>query len=126
MAAAQAAEAGAAGAVSAALLSFGLSPELLFMAVLGCGAFLLLSSSMHRAKALACFLFAAPLGAIVGHAAGARWFDGNADAMKLASFLAAAVAVPVLRGLLVMLDGRSADLWGAAADRALGRKEDGK
>ena len=126
MAAAQAAEAGAAGAVSAALLSFGLSPELLAMAVLGCGAFLLLSSSMHRAKALACFFFAAPLGALVGHAAGVRWFDGDGDSMRIISFLAAMAAVPILRGLLVMLDGRSADLWGAAADRALGRKEDGK
>lgn len=121
MAAAQtAAESFAAASVGAALASFGLTPDLLAFALVGAGAWVLLSSSMARRTALACALFSVPVGTILGHWLGVRAASGDLDMTRILTFVSTAALVPVLRGLIGTLERRSAGMWDAAADRAEG------
>ena len=116
MAAQQAAEWSAAGAMGVALAVLGVEPGGLWLAILGSGAWIVLTTSMSRWRALACFVFASPFGALVGQAA-ALHFAGGGMWVRIASFLAALAAVPLLRALLAVLDARAGELVGSAFDR---------
>jgi len=122
MAAAQtAAEGFTLASVGAGLAAAGIDPWLLFFASLGAGMFVLFASSIGRWRSLACAACALPLGPIIGHAVGVRYFASDGDAMKLAAFVATPVLVLLVRGLITMLEARSAGLWGSVADRVTGK-----